>query len=222
MFKLLTLIPTTLIKLVTKNLVITLGVSLLLVGIFTLSQYQSNSQLKSQLLNSQTQVDGNKQKLASVSAELDKLKNEDQVKKNADLQQEINQIHTTYQQSVTTYESLQDLYKLVFEHAGYRVETAASGSQALDRIVKQRFDVILLDLLMLGMSGLDVLRQYNFQKNSPVTKVVVISNLDSPNIVQKAESFGITKYLKKSDYTPQELVDVVSKLIGESPERQSS
>lgn len=112
-------------------------------------------------------------------------------------------------------EDLQFLYRAAFEKAGYRVTSAITGGDALDKVSHQHFDVIILDLLMLGMGGLDVLRQYDFKTNSPETKLVVVSNLDSPNMIEKAKDFGVDQYLTKANYTPKQVVEIVTMLLAQ-------
>jgi two-component system, response regulator, stage 0 sporulation protein F len=119
-------------------------------------------------------------------------------------------------------ESLQSLYRTAFESAGYGVTVATNGADALDKVSHKHFDAVILDLLMLNMSGFDVLRQHNFNKESPNTKIIVVSNLDSPDIAEKAKSFGVDRYLLKVNYTPKQIVEIVTKLLTPPPEAKTS
>ena len=73
------------------------------------------------------------------------------------------------------------------------------------------FDVIVLDILMLELSGTDFLKEFDTKKH-PKTKVVVVSNLDSPNVIERAKELGAIDYLIKSQYTPDQLVESVKSL----------
>lgn len=108
---------------------------------------------------------------------------------------------------------LQYLYRTAFEKAGYTVTVASTGGNAVEEVSKQSFAAVILDLLMLGMSGFDVLREYNFKRNSPKTRIVVVTNLDSPNMFEKAKAYGVDRYLTKADYTPKQVVAVVAELL---------
>lgn len=108
---------------------------------------------------------------------------------------------------VEDYESIKDLYQKAFKDAGFEVESAGSGAEAARMVNEEEFDLIVLDMLMLEMSGLDFLRQFAVAKAAAKTKVMVVSNLDSPNIMKQAIELGADKYLLKSHYTPQQIVD---------------
>jgi CheY-like chemotaxis protein len=113
---------------------------------------------------------------------------------------------------VEDYESLKTLYVSAFSHAGFEVETAMSGIEALTKTKNKEFDVILLDMLMLGLSGAEFLEKFHANKH-PDTTIIAISNLDSSQVVKKAESLGAVKYLLKSQYTPPQLVEAVKEII---------
>lgn len=112
---------------------------------------------------------------------------------------------------VEDYENIKNLYTDAFIRAGYDVETAESGSAGFAKTQQREFDVVILDMLMLGLSGLEFMEAFEPLKH-PKTKVVVVSNLDSPDIIQKAQALGAVKYLIKSSYTPKELVEVIETL----------
>lgn len=109
---------------------------------------------------------------------------------------------------VEDYESIKHLYTDAFLRAGYSVDTAQSGAEGLEKIKKHVFDLIVLDILMLELSGTDFLKEFDPKKH-PKTKVVVVSNLDSPNVIDRAKELGAADYLIKSQYTPDELVKAV-------------
>lgn len=112
MLKLVTFIPTSIAKLVIlffKQGLIAVVISLVLLGIGGYYFYNSNTQVKSQLSSALNRGNETEEKLALVSAELESIKNTDQVKRNEDLQKEIKDIHDTYQKSISVYDEIQDL-----------------------------------------------------------------------------------------------------------------
>jgi len=109
---------------------------------------------------------------------------------------------------IEDYDNIKNLYVDAFVRAGYEVETAGSGNAGLTKTAQREYDVIILDMLMLELSGLDFLKAFDAPKH-PKTMIVVTSNLNSENIIEKATALGATKYLIKADYTPQEIVAVV-------------
>lgn len=76
-------------------------------------------------------------------------------------------------------------------------------------------DIILLDMLMPGFSGLDFLRQLDPTKALPNTKVIAISNVESPKIVEEARQLGVVKYLLKVDFTPSQIESVIDELLAD-------
>jgi DNA-binding NtrC family response regulator len=123
---------------------------------------------------------------------------------------------------VEDYQSIQDIYAHAFRQAGFEVETARSGAEGLKKVGQREYEVIVLDMLMLELSGNDFLEGFEATKH-PDTKVVVTSNLDSPKVIEKAKSLGAADYLIKSQYTPKQLVDHVQALLSvdmSSPKQQ--
>jgi CheY-like chemotaxis protein len=118
---------------------------------------------------------------------------------------------------IEDYENLQLIYKTALTDAGYKVDVTGDGLDALTLVDKHEPDLILLDLLLPHMGGLEFLRAYDLGKH-PQVKVIVFSNLFSPTLLEEAKSLGVVHYLTKSNFTPQELVDFVNKtLTGQDP-----
>ncbi len=115
---------------------------------------------------------------------------------------------------VEDYPSLRKIYQAALEHAGYDVAVAGDGAEALDEVAKNQPDLILLDLLMTKIGGLEFLRAYNLAEH-PGTKVIVFSNLASPELGLEAKELGASRYLTKSKFTPKELVDIVKETLAE-------
>jgi CheY-like chemotaxis protein len=100
---------------------------------------------------------------------------------------------------------------------GITVTTAASGAEALVRVEEGQFDVIILDMLMTGMSGLDFLRSYNVKTKSPGTRVIALTNLENPTVEEKATELGVDEYLTKSNVEPGQLAAHIKELLGAPP-----
>jgi CheY-like chemotaxis protein len=109
---------------------------------------------------------------------------------------------------VEDYPNLQYLYRVALEAEGYTVEVASDGNEALTVAERREPDLILLDLLMPNQGGLEFLRAYDTKKH-PKVKVVVFSNMVSPELYKEAQQLGATQYLIKANYTPKEVVGAV-------------
>jgi two-component system phosphate regulon response regulator PhoB len=111
-------------------------------------------------------------------------------------------------------ETIRKMYTTGLTIAGFSVTTAASGAEALVRVEEAQYDVILLDMLMTGMSGLDFLRSYDIRTKAPNTKVIALTNLENPTIQQKVMDTGVTEYLTKSNWEPVKLAEHINALLG--------
>ena len=96
------------------------------------------------------------------------------------------------------------------ERDGYRVDKASSGEEALDRLKEIRFDIILLDIKMEGMSGLDVLRRV--KEDDPDAAVVMITAYGSISTAIEAMKNGAYDYMLKP-FDPGELGMLIEKIL---------
>jgi CheY-like chemotaxis protein len=97
-------------------------------------------------------------------------------------------------------------YRTILEKHGYEVYVAYDGEEALEIIAKHSPDLVLLDMNMPKMNGLEFLR--HLEKDTSV-KVVVFSNQDTQDDIDEAFRLGAKHYLLKSWAAPQDLVKVV-------------
>jgi len=86
----------------------------------------------------------------------------------------------------------------ILEEAGYDVETAADGEQALEGIERCRPDLVLLDLVMPGKDGFDVLRALGEMEETPPPVLVMSGTLHKPEEISKASALGAAGYIPKS------------------------
>jgi len=115
--------------------------------------------------------------------------------------------------------SLRDIYSARLMAEGYDVVTASDGEEALAIAVRERPDLIVLDVMMPKISGfdvLDILRQTPETKN---TKVIMMTALSQDTDRQRGESLGVDKYLVKSQVTLEEVVATVKSVLdsGDTP-----
>ncbi len=92
----------------------------------------------------------------------------------------------------------------------FDVTTAGKGEQAITDLAKDKYDCILLDLMLPDISGFDILKNMKESKNK--TPVIVFSNLSGDKDIKKAMDLGAKEYLIKSNFTLEELVEKVKKI----------
>jgi DNA-binding NtrC family response regulator len=101
------------------------------------------------------------------------------------------------------------------EMAGYTVQTAVNGEDALGQLQSGPFDLILLDLRMPGMDGIEVLRQVMEQR--PETSVVVVTAHGSVDTAVEAMKLGAVDFIQKP-FAPQEIRDLVTRVLDREQE----
>jgi len=96
------------------------------------------------------------------------------------------------------------------ERDGYEVDTAESGEEAIEKLKETRFDVLLVDIKMEGISGLDVLK--HVRENDPDVAVVMITAYGSISTAIEAIKNGAYDYLLKP-FDPDELGVLIEKIV---------
>ncbi len=97
---------------------------------------------------------------------------------------------------------------------GYEVATATDGTMALEKIKSLSVDLLLLDINMPGMDGIEVLKKATTQQ--PSLKVVMISAHGSVDNAVEAMKLGAVDYLQKP-FTPSELRELVQRVLNREP-----
>lgn len=92
-------------------------------------------------------------------------------------------------------EAVRNLLKRALEEAGYHVTTAADGEEALDKVSRREIEVMLLDIRMPGLSGMDVLRKV--MEGYPDTSVVMVSAVADATTAVEAMKAGAYDYVTK-------------------------
>src|SRR3989337_1621179 len=102
--------------------------------------------------------------------------------------------------------ALRDIYTSRFEAEGFAVAVASDGEQALTVAVKEKPDLILLDIMMPKISGFDVLDILRNTPETKTTKIIVMSALSQTADIDKGKTLGADEYLVKSQVTLSEVV----------------
>jgi DNA-binding NtrC family response regulator len=105
--------------------------------------------------------------------------------------------------------SVREALKIVLKPIG-QVYTAPDGGKALQFLQKDKIDLVVLDLNMPGLSGMDVLKQ--IKKDDPDIEVIVISAQGSPQNVQDASRYGAGDFIIKP-FDVSDLINRVNKSL---------
>lgn len=105
---------------------------------------------------------------------------------------------------------LRELYDELLKEEGYEVTLAEDGEKGLAQIQKGGFDLILLDIMLPKIDGLEILRRV---KNKPPEKqngsTVLLTNLGQDSIIKEGFSLGASGYLIKSAMNPDQVLSEV-------------
>lgn len=108
---------------------------------------------------------------------------------------------------------LNEAYQAILKKEGYEVSPAYDGEEALDLAANKEPDLILLDLRMPHIGGIEFLKKYELQKKHPKVKVIVFSNLDTQTEIDEAYKLGAKKYMLKAWASPKELAKLVKETL---------
>lgn len=103
---------------------------------------------------------------------------------------------------------LRDAFTMILSIEPYLVDTAANGKEALEKCQKQKYDLVLLDIMMPVMDGVTFLQEMN-KLGLPVPRVIVLSNLSSGKQIDQALSLGAERNILKSSLSPKQLLTTV-------------
>lgn len=101
-------------------------------------------------------------------------------------------------------------YQIILEKSGYDVSVANDGLQALQILQDCEPELILLDLRMPRVGGIEFLKKYQLHEKHPSVKVIVFSNLDSDKEIEEAYELGAEKYMLKALASPNDLAKLVA------------
>lgn len=109
---------------------------------------------------------------------------------------------------------ISELYTRALTKGGYQVDTIADGQKALEAAETDKYDIILLDLMIPTISGIDVLRKLRDPNNqsSIKAKIIITTNLEQRDDVRADIEKQADGYLVKAELTPHELVDFLNKI----------
>ena len=106
------------------------------------------------------------------------------------------------------------MYTEKFIKEGFKVLTAQDGEAGLEAAVKNKVDIILLDVMLPRISGIDLLKRLREHERGKNTLVVILTNLADPEEKKRALELGVKEYLVKAMQNPSQVVNKVKDSIG--------
>ena len=103
---------------------------------------------------------------------------------------------------------LRETYEIILSTQPYACDYAENGSVALEKCKNAAYDLILLDVMMPVMNGIEFLE--HITKDQGITsKVILMSNLSAGKELERAKAMGVNKHVLKSDMSPSQLISLI-------------
>lgn len=100
--------------------------------------------------------------------------------------------------------------------AGYQVIEARDGEEGLKLLRSNEPDLVLLDIILPNVDGLELLKRKQALSETKNIPVVVISNSGAPAEISQAQRLGAVDWITKTEFSLQETMDKIEKIIQES------
>ena len=109
--------------------------------------------------------------------------------------------------------ALQKTFGDILKSEGFEVISALDGETGLNLVEEEKPDLVLLDLILPKIHGLDVLKEIKQNENTKNIPVIVLTNIESIDKIDKALELGATTYLVKSDYSLEDVIAKIKKAL---------
>jgi CheY-like chemotaxis protein len=105
------------------------------------------------------------------------------------------------------------MYQKIFTFDGYEVIMAGDGEEGLEKAKQEKPTIMLLDIMMPKLNGLQVLEKLKMDPDTKAIPVVMLTNLAGTQDAEAALTKGAVKYIVKSEYEPKQISDMVKEII---------
>lgn len=111
-----------------------------------------------------------------------------------------------------------ELYKEIFKKGGFEFEVLQWGQEAIEYLkeiregTREKPDLILLDLILPDINGIEVLKEIKKDEKIKDIIVYILTNYIEPQLTKELIRLGANKFLVKTEFNPQELLDLIKKI----------
>jgi CheY-like chemotaxis protein len=105
------------------------------------------------------------------------------------------------------------MYQKIFNFENYEVEMAGDGQEGLDKARASKPTLILMDIMMPKMNGLEALEKLKADPETKAIPVIMLTNLAGQQDAEAALSKGAIKYIVKSEYEPKQVTSMVKEIL---------
>jgi two-component system, OmpR family, response regulator ResD len=108
---------------------------------------------------------------------------------------------------------IRDLYKRQLDLDGLPTDAFGTGREGLEAVKKFQYSLVLLDIMLPDLNGLQILKEIKSNPQTKALPVVLLTNLGQDTVIKEGFELGAEGYLIKSSYTPNQIVQEVKKII---------
>ncbi len=102
---------------------------------------------------------------------------------------------------------VRELVGMKLKEAKYIVTTSSDGQDGLNKLLSDKYDIALLDLMLPNKTGLEILSEFKSKKSTDYNpKIIIMSNLSEQDKITECLKLGVVDYIVKSHYSPTEIV----------------
>lgn len=116
---------------------------------------------------------------------------------------------------------IRDLYKRQLDLGGMPTDAFATGTEGLQALSQKKYDLILLDVMLPDMNGLQVLRSIKQDIATKDIPVVLLTNLTKDLIIEQGLKEGAISYLLKAVLLPKQILKEVKEILNQISENTS-
>jgi len=109
--------------------------------------------------------------------------------------------------------TLQKTLGRALEQEGFEILSALDGEIGITKAKESKPDLILLDLILPKMDGFEVLKRLKENEETKDIPVIILTNLENPEDIEKVLSLGATTYLVKANYDLEEVIDKIKDML---------
>ena len=114
-------------------------------------------------------------------------------------------------------QDIRELYAEILRDEGFNVGEAWDGEKGLAESWSGRYDIILLDIMLPKVDGLQILREIKKKEELSAIPIVLLTNLSTDAIIKEGFTLGANSYIIKSEMTPDQVVAEVKKVLANGP-----
>jgi len=108
------------------------------------------------------------------------------------------------------------LYANKLRRDGFEIMEAISGEEGLNKILREKPDLVVLDLVLPQKSGFEILSEIKMNPETKNIPVIILSNLGQETDIKKGLSLGAVAYLIKTDFSINQLPEIVKEHLVKS------